>query len=56
MSVEVGAKDVSREAVCCQLGVQNRFKSARFITVFDSGDKNADNCVRNNTFFKVGID
>ena len=46
----------SWETVCSQNGVQNRFKGARFLTVFDSGDKYADNCVRNTThFLKVGI-
>ena len=41
----------SGEAVWSQNGVENRFKDARFLTVFDSGDKYADNCVRNTTFF-----
>ena len=61
VSVGVGGKDVggvtfthfeSWKAICSQQGVQNRFKGAWFLTVFDSGDKYADNCVRNTTFFE----
>ena len=31
-------------------------KRLRFLTVFDSVDMYADNCVQNSTFLKVGID
>ena len=43
----------SREVICSQKGVHNRFKGARFLTVFGSGDKYADNCVRTLLFSKV---
>ena len=56
VSVGVGGKDVgevtlpifeSGKAICSQQGVQNHFKGARFLTVFDCEDKYADNCIRN---------
>ena len=61
VSVEAGGKDVDGVtlpfwkwggAVCSQMGFQNRFKGGRFLTVFDTCDKCADNCVRNTTFFE----
>ena len=60
MSVGVGGKDVGGVTLpILKVGIPfavnrelNRFKSARFLTVFDSGDKYADNCVRNTTFFE----
>ena len=42
----------SGKAICSQKGVQNRFKGAQFLTVFDSEDKYTDNCVINTTFFE----
>ena len=61
MSVEEGGWSninhfESGEAVCSQKGVQNRGKGARFLTVFDTDNKYADNCIRNTIFFIVGID
>ena len=60
MSIEVGWKDVGEEtlpieggeAVWSQKGVQNRSKCAWFLTVFDSGDKYADNCFWNTALFE----
>ena len=46
----------SGEAACSHQGVPNRLKGARLITVFDSGDNYADNCIETTLFSKVGID
>ena len=45
----------SGEAICSQNGIQNRFKGAQFLTVFDSGDKYTD-ALETQFFSKVGID
>ena len=60
MSVEVGEKDkggetlsiLNGEVVCNQKTVQNRFKGARNLIVFNSGNKYADNSVRKAAFFE----